>query len=142
MQKIILDTNVVVSALISNSFPTFILYDLVLTRKVYICLSDSVLSEYIGVLKRDKFDRFRDFRPKADVVINKMREISLFYSNTPKVELLIDASDDKFLELAIASAADYLITGNTSDFKIPQFENTIIITPREYWDNYKPIHTG
>lgn len=34
MKKLILDTNVVISALISNSIPTKILYELVLTSKV------------------------------------------------------------------------------------------------------------
>lgn len=61
MQKIILDTNVVVSALISSSIPTKILYDLVLTQKVETCLSDEVFAEYIEVLNRDKFTRFANF---------------------------------------------------------------------------------
>lgn len=39
MQKIILDTNVIVSALISDSFPARILYDLVLSSKVQLFLS-------------------------------------------------------------------------------------------------------
>lgn len=42
MQKLILDTNVIVSALISSSIPTMILYDLVLTKKVETCLSDEI----------------------------------------------------------------------------------------------------
>ncbi len=45
MQKIILDTNVIVSALISNSVPTKILYDLVLTQKVKTCLSEEIYFE-------------------------------------------------------------------------------------------------
>ena len=44
MQKLILDTNVIVSALISNSIPTKILYELVLTKKVDTCLSDGCIS--------------------------------------------------------------------------------------------------
>ncbi|NEN22436.1 putative toxin-antitoxin system toxin component, PIN family [Cryomorpha ignava] len=45
MLKIILDTNIVVSALISNSIPTKILYELVLAKKVQTCLSDEVFTE-------------------------------------------------------------------------------------------------
>ena len=40
MRKLILDTNIIVSALISNSIPTKILYELVLTQKVKTCLSE------------------------------------------------------------------------------------------------------
>ncbi len=55
MQKVILDTNVVVSALLSNSVPSSIMYELVLTRTVEVCLSEEVVAEYVAVLARDKF---------------------------------------------------------------------------------------
>jgi putative PIN family toxin of toxin-antitoxin system len=55
MQKIILDTNVVVSALIQKSFPYLILHDLYIERKIRLCISENLMSEYHDVLKRDKF---------------------------------------------------------------------------------------
>jgi putative PIN family toxin of toxin-antitoxin system len=57
MQKLILETNVIVSALISSSIPSKILYELVLTEKVEICLSEAILSEYVEVLNREKFSK-------------------------------------------------------------------------------------
>ncbi|WP_158858834.1 putative toxin-antitoxin system toxin component, PIN family [Lunatibacter salilacus] len=136
MQKLILDTNVIVSALISSSIPTKILYELVLTKKVDVCLSEEVFAEYVEVLNRDKFANFVNFKTKAEVVLNKMREISSFYRINRKVEVLTDTSDNKFLELAAVSSADYLVTGNTLDFTITEFEYTRIVTPREYWDDF------
>jgi putative PIN family toxin of toxin-antitoxin system len=138
MQKLILDTNVIVSALISSSIPTKILYELVLTEKVEICLSEAVLVEYVEVLNREKFSKFAHFKTKAEVVLNRLREIATFYQTDRKIEVLTDTSDNKFLELAAVSAADYLTTGNTLDFTITEFEYTKILTPREYWDNYAP----
>lgn len=44
MQKIILDTNVIVSSLISNTVPTLIVNEFVLNRKVLVCLSDEIFS--------------------------------------------------------------------------------------------------
>ena len=138
MQKLILDTNVIVSALISNSVPTNILYELVLTKKVETCLSEEVFAEYMEVLNRDKFLKFTNFKTKAEIVLNKLREISTFYKTNRKIDILTDTSDNKFLELAAVSAADYLTTGNTLDFTITEFEYTRILTPREYWDEYAP----
>jgi len=138
MQKLILDTNVIVSALISSSIPSKILYELVLTRKVEICLSEEVLAKYVEVLNRDKFSKFANFKIKAQVVLNRLREIATFYQTDRKIEVLTDTSDNKFLELAAVSSADYLTTGNTLDFTITEFEYTKILTPREYWDNYAP----
>ena len=138
MQKLILDTNVVVSALISSSIPSKILYELVLTKKVETCLSEEIFKEYVEVLNRDKFARFANFKIKAEVVLNKLREISTFYIIDRKVEVLTDTSDNKFLELAAVSFADYLTTGNTLDFTMTEFEYTRILTPREYWENFAP----
>ncbi|GAA4462511.1 hypothetical protein GCM10023189_39250 [Nibrella saemangeumensis] len=51
---------------------------------------------------------------------------------------MTDTSDNKFMQLAAVSAADYFITVNTLDFTITEFEYTRVLTPREYWDNYNP----
>lgn len=136
MQKVILDTNVIVSALISNSVPTKILYELVLTKTVQPCLTNDILEEYVEVLNRDKFSKFANFKNKAEIVLTKLKEISLFYKPNKKVNILKDASDNKFLELASVSSAHYLVTGNNLDFTITEFEKTRIVTPREYWDLY------
>jgi len=138
MQKIILDTNVIVSALISNSIPTKILYELVLNKLIKPCLSKEIFAEYIEVLERDKFSKFHSFKSKANLVLIQLREISEFYETDRKIEILTDISDNKFLELASISSADYLITGNTLDFTITEFEYTKILTPRQYWEKYKP----
>ena len=137
MQKIILDTNVIVSALISNAVPTKILYEVVLKLVVKPCLTTEIFEEYVEVLGRDKFNKFHDFKSKANIVLTKLKEISTFYQTDKKIDILTDTSDNKFLELAAASSADYLITGNTADFTITEFEYTKIVTPREYWDRQK-----
>lgn len=139
MQKIILDTNVLVSALISNSTPTRILYDLVLGRNVQLCLSEAIYLEYMEVLSRDKFRNFAQFRFNSEIVLFKLRELAILYQPLISVELLKDASDNKFLELAQVSSADYLITGNTKDFNLRAFEYTRIVSPREYWDSFASL---
>jgi hypothetical protein len=138
MQKIILDTNVIVSALISHSAPTQIVYECVLEQAIMLCLSDAILEEYVEVLARGKFSKMQGFRHNADVVLSKIRDLAQFYKPQIAVDLLSDADDNKFLELALTSSADFLITGNTQDFTITEFEYTRIVTPREYWDLYRP----
>jgi len=138
MQKLILDTNVIVSALIANSIPTKILYELVLTKNVATCLSEEIFAEYVEVLGREKFEKFPHFKSKANVVLNKLRDISTFYRADRQITILKDASDNKFLELAAVSYSDYLVTGNAQDFTIDEFEYTKIVTPRDYWEKHKP----
>ena len=138
MQKIILDTNVIVSGLISSSIPTRILNELVLTREIELCISQQIINEYLEVLGRDKFRRFSNFKSKSDIVLNRIKDIAFFYKTEVTIEVLSDVSDNKFLELAVVSEADFLITGNINDFTFTEFKSTKILTPREYWDNYAP----
>jgi hypothetical protein len=137
MQKVILDTNVIVSALISKGVPSQIIEELVLEKKVKICISAEVFGEYVEVLNREKFARFKDFKSKAEEVISKIEEIAEKYAPNVTLNIISDQSDNKFLELAVVSGADYLITGNTNDFTISNIENTQIVTPRTFWDNFK-----
>jgi uncharacterized protein len=138
MQKIILDTNILVSALISRSAPAQILYECVLEEIVTVCLSNNILDEYKEILVRDKFTKLAGFREKAAIVLSRIRKIGYMYEPIINVDVLRDADDNKFLELALASSADFLITGNTQDFMILSFGSTRIITPREYWDVHRP----
>jgi putative PIN family toxin of toxin-antitoxin system len=50
MQKVILDTNVVVSALIQKSYPHYIVFDYVLNEQFQLCLSEAFLNEYRDVI--------------------------------------------------------------------------------------------
>lgn len=138
MQSVILDTNVVVSALIGNSIPTRIVNEYILTKAVQLCLSQQVYEEFVEVLARDKFSKIPNFAAKSSIVLKKLADIAEFYEPSNRLAILPDADDDMFLDLAMASAADILITGNTQDFPMQQFEQTRIATPREYWDLYRP----
>ena len=46
-----------------------------------------------------------------------------------------DSSDNRFLECAETAKAEFLVTGNKSHFP-PRHMNTLVVTPREFWDAY------
>ena len=69
MQKIILDTNVLISALIQRNFPNFILYNHVLENLVVLCISDDLMEEYLEVIHRPKSSKYPDFVSKAEFVL-------------------------------------------------------------------------
>lgn len=123
MQKIILDTNVIVSGLIQKSFPYLIL-NLYFEREIELCLSENLINEYIEVLNRDKFSRFQDFRAKADAVISDINSTASLYSPKKKVKKIRDPDDNMLMELALECKADFLVTGNTNDFTIKKYKRT------------------
>lgn len=69
MQKVIIDTNVLVSALIQRNYPNFILYSYVLESLVEVCISDDLFKEYLEVLNRPKFSKYSDFVNNAEIVL-------------------------------------------------------------------------
>jgi putative PIN family toxin of toxin-antitoxin system len=138
MQKIVIDTNVVVSSLIQRNYPYLIINDFFLEDKFQLCVSDELLTEYYEVLARPKFSKFQDFFIKAESLLADIEAKSIKFTPTIKLDLISDKDDNMILELADECNADFIITGNTTDFTFPSYKETKIVTPKEYWEIYKP----
>lgn len=64
----------------------------------------------------------------------RLGDIAELYEPKFQIDIIEDEPDNRFLELAQISNADYLITGNSNDFKMRVFEKTEIISPKAYWE--------
>ena len=102
------------------------------------CISDDLLQEYYSVINRKKFAKYPDFHIKSEALIADIETKSQKFSPRKKLTIISDKGDNKLLELADECKADFLITGNTNDFTIKKYERTKIVTPKEYWENFKP----
>ena len=138
MQKIVIDTNVIVSSLIQRNYPNFIINELFIENKFQLCVSEELMAEYYEVLTRPKFSKFQDFFNRAEALLADIETKATKYFPTITVELIADDDDNMILELADECNADFIITGNITDFTFPTYKQTKIVTPKEYWDKYKP----
>ena len=140
MQKLVIDTNVFISYLISkNGFSYKIVDEIILNRRALHYVSNETLKEYIEVFGRTRFaKKYPTFSKSAFLLLNNLIQLSVLINPSIVVNKIKDESDNRFLELASASGADYLITGNKLHFTFSKFNNTLIISPREYWEVYKP----
>ncbi|MBY0433778.1 MAG: putative toxin-antitoxin system toxin component, PIN family [Cyclobacteriaceae bacterium] len=102
------------------------------------CTSDEIIEEYYSVFKRKRFHKYQDFVSNAELLIATIETKSTMYFPTNKLSILRDKDDNKFLELCSACMADFLVTGNTNDFTMSVYNQTRIVTPRQYWEKYKP----
>lgn len=136
MRKIILDTNVVVSALIQRSYPFHIVNEVFSNSKIQLCLSDELLFEYFNVLHREKFAKYPDFVANAQTLLIDINNRAVKYHPTIRLNVINDIDDNKLLELAVTCKADFLITGNSNDFTLEKYEGTKIVSPKEYWKAY------
>ena len=126
----VIDTNVLVSALLqSNSVPGNVL-ELALLGIVTPILNDEIFAEYREVLSRPKF-HFSD-----DVIVpllERLENQALFVKESAVDLELPDPKDRVFYEVVMEGrkAKDaYLVTGNMKHFPVKPF----IVTPRQFLD--------
>jgi predicted nucleic acid-binding protein len=70
----------------------------------------------------------------AHVLLLRIETISRKFVPQVALNVLPDKDDNMLLELAQESEADFLVTGNTNDFVIPSYQQTRILTPKEYFE--------
>lgn len=126
MDRLILDTNVVLSALKSKQGASHKLLWMAGTDKYDLILSNTLIIEYESVLKRHyptaEIDDLLDYLCSTGI------EVGLFYLWRPQLK---DPKDDFILELAVASHAR-IITYSIKDFKQIQGFDILVQTPKEY----------
>lgn len=138
MQRIVLDTNVIISSLIQKSYPYTIVNELFIDDKIQMCVSEELMHEYYDVLRREKFIRYQDFFTRAEALLVQIETKATMFTPKIRLQLISDADDNMVLELADECLADYVITGNTTDFTFSLYKETKIVSPKEYWESHKP----
>ena len=127
---IVLDTNVVVSGVISpHGCPGRIL-EAVLTKTFVLLYDDRILAEYRSVLKRPEFGfKSADIEPFLGFVMSSGHLVAV----EPVNLVLPDPTDVPFIEVAMAGDADALITGNIKHFRPRRGTHRVrILTPAKF----------
>lgn len=132
MIRVVLDTNVVVSALISPfGNEAFVLYA-IQTGRVVPCYSRAIADEYAAVLARPKFD----FAPnQIEGFLNLLATTGECVNPRFKSELSPDPKDDDFIACAIVAKADFLVTGNKRHFPARSYGSARVVSARELIDS-------
>ena len=109
-RNIVLDTNTVLSAMLfSNSITAQAYEKAIFTHQLV--LSTVIWNEYIDVLSRTKFDRYLGLLERL-VFSKVLKQKAIFVEPTESITDCRDPKDNKFLELAVASDAQFIITGD------------------------------
>ena len=124
--RIVIDTNVIISALIFANSSSMNAFAIAKSRGT-ILLSNDVLLELTNVLNRSKFDRYITSEIREDFLTNLMLEAEIV-TITEQITSCRDPKDNKFLELAISGYADYLLTGDQDLLILHLFRNLQIMT--------------
>jgi putative PIN family toxin of toxin-antitoxin system len=137
MNRLVLDTNVVVSALLAPGGNEAAVLRIALAGGATICLSPSIVAEYRAVLARPAF-RF-DPRKIAEF-LRLMDEHAEYCQPRRRATGSPDEADNRFLECAESAGANFLVTGNRRHF--PRWwKETEIVSARELLERILPENT-
>lgn len=128
--KVVLDTNILISALFFGGKPRKI-FNLVLEKEIIAITSSYIIFELKDVLRRKKFDIDEEKIEEAvDLIkenfeeINSQTKLSLIQHNHP---------DNKIIALALDAKADYLITGDKQHLlPLKKIKKTKIVSVEEF----------
>jgi len=124
ISRVVLDTNVLVSALLSRESNPAEIYRMFMAKAFTLVYCAEILNEYGDVLYRPKL---RIPRSDADIMLAAIRKHGEEVRTAPSVILMPDEDDRVFYDAAKRSGA-YLVTGNKRHYPNEPF----IFTPAEF----------
>jgi putative PIN family toxin of toxin-antitoxin system len=127
--RALLDTNVLVSAILFGGVPRNLLRAAI-RGEVDLITSPPLLDELEEVLTR----KFRFPSPVARQVRAEVETVSELVLPREVPKVLRDPDDDQVLAAAHAGAAEVIVTGDADLLELGSHEGVRIMTPREFQD--------
>jgi putative PIN family toxin of toxin-antitoxin system len=118
MLRIVLDTNVLISAILFGGKPRQIL-EKAIRGEIQLCISEPILEEFRGVLRRSKFD----YSPEMiQIILTELTGIAHLVNPSRAIEVVSeDPADNRILECAVEAKASYIVTGDSHLLKLSRY---------------------
>ncbi len=133
--KVILDTNVLISATFWNGDSNKII-EKVERKEIEMIISREIIEEFANVLDyKDIKEKIKDKNLEMNRTIEKIVSLSNIVDPNEKLDIVKDDPDDnKILECAKAGNVDFIITNDNHLLKLKDFEGIKIITPKDFME--------
>ncbi len=135
MLKAVLDTNVLVSGLISPNGTPARLIGAWREKKFELVISPAILEELAEVLQRDKIRRYYEHTDKdlARKYVAGLRRFAALVPGKAQFQgVCADPDDDKFIAAALEAGADYIVSGNDHLLDLKEHQGVRILKPGEF----------
>jgi putative PIN family toxin of toxin-antitoxin system len=131
-ERLVIDSNVWIAALISPTGTARQLVDAILDNDIDIPMSEATFDELVSRLDRPKFDRYRE--PEAwNLFLSELVELALWQEDAGTTTgISRDADDDKFLALAVMGQADAIVSGDGDLLELGTHDGIPIVTPAQF----------
>jgi putative PIN family toxin of toxin-antitoxin system len=129
--RVVLDTNVLVSALIATTGPSNHLYQAWRAGRFTLVTSEDQLEEFRRVTRSARLRPYL-LPAAAGTMFNELRLLALVLIRLPKLNISRDPGDNFVIAMAKEGRADYLVTGDKRDLlALRRHGQTCILTVRQ-----------
>lgn len=131
---IVLDTNVIISALLSPSGPPAEIITHWEADQLEVVTSPPLLSELERVLQYQRVKKYLKRSPdEVAAFIKRLRRVATVVEPQLTLEVIEeDPADNRVLECAVAGGASYIVSGNDHLLKIKKYKEIVILKPAEF----------
>ena len=126
--RLILDTNVLLSALMSPASVSAQILSLWRDRKVEVLTAAEQIDEIARVTRYPRI-RARLLPALAGRLVNRLRDVAIVVEKLPTVDRAPDPDDNYLLALAEVGQAQFLVTGDKPLLSLKRHKSTRIVTP-------------
>ncbi len=135
--RIILDTNVLIAALMTNNGSPHRLFEAFLADRFTLITGTMQIEEFSRVTRYPAI-RARIHPAQAGRMLNAIRALAINIENPPVISVSRDSHDDYLFAMANAGKADYLVTGDKADvLALLRHGKTQIVTARQFTEIMK-----
>ncbi len=128
-EKVILDTNLWISFLISKNFSQ--IDELIEKQRIKLIFSNELLEEFIDTVSRPKFKKYFS-KKDIEKILEYFDQFGELVKVKSDIKICRDEKDNFLLNLSVDSKADYLVTGDKDLLILEKIENTKILTFTEF----------
>ena len=132
--KIVVDTNVLVSGLLSPYHAQGEIVRMIASDHLQLCFDARILTEYRQVLLRPKF---RLDKQHVAYFLEQIQSCGELVAALPLKDLLPHPEDQSFLDIAVAGNVPILVTGNIKHFPRSHYYSVQIVSTSKFNDRYR-----
>lgn len=133
--RVVLDTNVLICALITKKGTPGQLLEKMKSEEFFLVLSEKVFAELVRILDYPHLrSRYRYTDEQIERFLYSLRSVAIWVNAPERLSVVVeDESDNRFIELAVAGQARYIVTGDQKHLlKLRRYQGIDLVSPLEF----------
>lgn len=141
MRKVVLDTNILISGVITSGYSASIL-DAARREEIKLVTSAHLLEEFSDVISRRHIaKKYPKAAQEAESLLDFLRAFAILTAGIPETNPVSrDRDDDFVLACALDESADCIVSGDPHLLDLKTYKGIPILTPKEFVVRYSVPH--